>query len=70
MEYQRLQADTLFGISTNNKSEMGELLNVSLPDIEKMYVSRVSAAATLPVVALGALGLLITVYTLTAEPYW
>lgn len=58
--YKRINGDQLLGTIINkglNKSEKTENYELAITDIEKVWVLRKSAAATAPVVILGAVGL-------------
>lgn len=61
------------GTLTNMDSEEvleGEVKEIPIDEIETLYVRRVSAAATAPLVIFGALGIVIGIYAATAEAYW
>lgn len=65
--YKRIDGDQILGTTINNglnKSQITEDIIFAIADIEKVWVKRVSAAATAPVAVLGALGILFGIYAI------
>lgn len=68
--YKRINGDQLLGTIINkglDKSEITENFALDIADIEKVWVKRVSAAATAPVAVLGALGILFGIFAIAVS---